>query len=136
MVQIEIAGLPDVGNRRRTPSAAGPAPAHLTKDDPAAAPSATAPPRPRSLPQFKAWLERHGPFGAVVDGANVALYGQNFEKGGFNFGQIRWGQGAWRRSAAACRGSSGPGWPAASQLLSSCIVWAAQHAQAPPAQAF
>ena len=44
---------------------------------------------PSHPPQFKAWLERHGPFGAVVDGANVALYGQNFEKGGFNFGQIK-----------------------------------------------
>lgn len=45
-------------------------------------------PRAAAL-QFKAWLEKHGPFGAVVDGANVALYGQNFEKGGFNFKQIR-----------------------------------------------
>lgn len=42
----------------------------------------------RSL-QFKAWLARHGPFGAVIDGANVALYGQNFDTGGFNFGQIQ-----------------------------------------------
>lgn len=40
-------------------------------------------------PQFKEWLTRHGPFGAVVDGANVALFGQNFESGGFNFGQIK-----------------------------------------------
>jgi proteinaceous RNase P len=39
--------------------------------------------------QFKAWLARHGPFGAVIDGANVALYGQNFDTGGFNFGQIQ-----------------------------------------------
>ncbi|PSC70853.1 pentatricopeptide repeat [Micractinium conductrix] len=45
--------------------------------------------RPNDFQQFKAWLERHGPFGAVIDGANVALYGQNFETGGFNFGQIR-----------------------------------------------
>ena len=40
-------------------------------------------------PQFRAWLGRHGPFGAVIDGANVALYGQNFDTGGFNFGQIQ-----------------------------------------------
>ncbi len=47
---------------------------------------------PTNLPfplQFKAWIEEHGPFGAVIDGANVALFGQNFESGGFNFGQIR-----------------------------------------------
>ena len=37
---------------------------------------------------FVAWLEKHGPFGAVVDAANVAFYGQNFESGGFNFNQI------------------------------------------------
>ncbi|EFN56261.1 hypothetical protein CHLNCDRAFT_145111 [Chlorella variabilis] len=45
--------------------------------------------RPNDFKQFKCWLEEHGPFGAVVDGANVALYGQNFDSGGFNFGQIR-----------------------------------------------
>ena len=43
--------------------------------------------------QYMEWLERHGPFGAVVDGANVALYGQNFEQGGFTFAQIRYSQG-------------------------------------------
>ena len=37
---------------------------------------------------FKGWLEEHGPFGVVVDAANVAFYGQNFESGGFSFGQI------------------------------------------------
>lgn len=26
---------------------------------------------------------------ALVDGANVALYGQNWEHGGFSFGQIK-----------------------------------------------
>lgn len=26
----------------------------------------------------------------MIDGANVALYGQNFERGGFNFPQIKW----------------------------------------------
>ena len=38
---------------------------------------------------MQAWLEEHGPFGAVIDGANVALYGQNFENGGFSFPQIQ-----------------------------------------------
>lgn len=56
-------------------------------------PPPSAPPaqerRPNDFQAFRAWLERHGPFGAVIDGANVALYGQNFEKGGFNFGQIK-----------------------------------------------
>lgn len=37
---------------------------------------------------FRAWLDEHGPFGIVVDAANVAYYGQNFESGGFNFRQI------------------------------------------------
>ena len=44
------------------------------------------PPIPPPPLQFKAWLARHGPFGAVIDGANVALYGQNFETGGFTLG--------------------------------------------------
>lgn len=45
--------------------------------------------RPNEFRKFLEWLERNGPFGAVVDGANVALFGQNFESGGFTFGQIR-----------------------------------------------
>ncbi|KAL4853023.1 Proteinaceous RNase P 2 [Chlorella vulgaris] len=44
--------------------------------------------RPNDFQQFKGWLQRHGPFGAVVDGANVALYGQNFASGGFSFAQL------------------------------------------------
>lgn len=57
-------------------------------------PTHPAPYRPAPHPlqpsaQFREWLERHGPFGAVIDGANVALFGQNFASGGFNFGQIR-----------------------------------------------
>ena len=36
----------------------------------------------------QAWLERHGPFDAVLDGANIALFGQNFDAGGFAFGQV------------------------------------------------
>ncbi len=34
------------------------------------------------------WLDTHGPFGCIVDGANVALFGQNFDEGGFQFSQI------------------------------------------------
>ena len=36
----------------------------------------------------QAWLERHGPFDAVLDGANIALFGQNFDAGGFAFAQV------------------------------------------------
>ncbi len=37
---------------------------------------------------FVKWLKEHGPFGVVIDAANVAFYNQNFESGGFNFSQI------------------------------------------------
>jgi proteinaceous RNase P len=37
---------------------------------------------------FVKWLNEHGPFGVVIDAANVAFYNQNFESGGFNFSQI------------------------------------------------
>lgn len=37
---------------------------------------------------FVNWLEEHGPFGIIIDAANVAFYNQNFESGGFNFAQI------------------------------------------------
>ncbi|CAN5963673.1 unnamed protein product [Sphagnum jensenii] len=36
----------------------------------------------------EAWLDRHGPFDAIVDAANVGLYNQNFGDGGFNFFQL------------------------------------------------
>lgn len=38
---------------------------------------------------LQAWLEQHGPVQVLVDGANVALYGQNWERGAFSFGQIK-----------------------------------------------
>ena len=38
---------------------------------------------------LQAWLEEHGPVHALVDGANVALFGQNWEHGAFSFGQIK-----------------------------------------------
>ena len=44
--------------------------------------------KPRDFEAFQAFLERNGPHGCIVDGANAALFGQNFEEGGFSFGQI------------------------------------------------
>ncbi len=44
--------------------------------------------KPRDFEAFQAFLERNGPYGCIVDGANAALFGQNFEEGGFSFGQI------------------------------------------------
>ncbi|KAH8934065.1 hypothetical protein BDL97_18G064700 [Sphagnum fallax] len=41
--------------------------------------------------KFQAWLDRHGPFDAIVDAANVGLYNQNFGDGGFNFFQLNAG---------------------------------------------
>ncbi|KDD72506.1 hypothetical protein H632_c3258p0, partial [Helicosporidium sp. ATCC 50920] len=38
---------------------------------------------------FQKWLQQHGPFPIVVDGANVAFFGQNYDEGGFNFAQIK-----------------------------------------------
>ncbi|DBA87294.1 TPA: hypothetical protein ACH3X1_004352 [Trebouxia sp. C0004] len=45
--------------------------------------------KPKDFKLFQAWLEQHGPVQALIDGANVALYGQNWERGAFNFGQIK-----------------------------------------------
>ncbi|KAL4527101.1 hypothetical protein Ndes2526A_g01506 [Nannochloris sp. 'desiccata'] len=44
--------------------------------------------QPNDFKNFVLWLEQHGPFGAVIDAANVAFYGQNFDSGGFSFAQI------------------------------------------------
>lgn len=44
--------------------------------------------QPHDFAAFMEWLEANGPFGAVVDAANVAFYGQNFASGGFTFAQI------------------------------------------------
>jgi len=38
--------------------------------------------------KFTTWSEDNGPITTFVDGANVALYGQNFQDGGFNFVQL------------------------------------------------
>lgn len=37
---------------------------------------------------FMSWLDQHGPFDIIVDGANVAFHKQNFEAGAFSFNQI------------------------------------------------
>ena len=37
----------------------------------------------------QAWLDQHGPFDAVVDGANVGLYGQNWDQS-VNFHQVNY----------------------------------------------
>lgn len=37
---------------------------------------------------FVNWLDRHGPFDIIVDGANVAMHGQNFAGACFRFEQI------------------------------------------------
>lgn len=44
--------------------------------------------RQNDFDTFVQWLDKYGPFGVVIDAANVAFYGQNFESGGFNFAQI------------------------------------------------
>ncbi|KAK9829084.1 hypothetical protein WJX72_003811 [[Myrmecia] bisecta] len=44
--------------------------------------------RPNDFASFQQWLDRHGPFDVLVDAANVALFGQNFERGDFSFAQV------------------------------------------------
>ena len=46
---------------------------------------------------MQAWLDEHGPFDAIVDGANIGLYNQNFGEGGFNFFQV-WAMCYWRET--------------------------------------
>ncbi|KAG4978581.1 hypothetical protein GLYMA_13G317800v4 [Glycine max] len=38
--------------------------------------------------EFQAWLEKHASYEAIVDGANIGLYQQNFADGGFNISQL------------------------------------------------
>uniref|UniRef100_A0A803Q025 ribonuclease P n=1 Tax=Cannabis sativa TaxID=3483 RepID=A0A803Q025_CANSA len=38
--------------------------------------------------EFQDWLEKHGDYEAIVDGANVGLYQQNFADGGFSVSQL------------------------------------------------
>ena len=44
--------------------------------------------KPADFEKFIDWLEKN-PCDTMIDGANVALYGQNFEDGGFSFPQVR-----------------------------------------------
>ncbi|CAH0487404.1 unnamed protein product [Peronospora farinosa] len=39
--------------------------------------------------EFKQWLEKYGPFDVIIDAANVGYCNQNFDGGGFNYGQIK-----------------------------------------------
>ncbi|KAI4382255.1 hypothetical protein MLD38_008243 [Melastoma candidum] len=38
--------------------------------------------------EFQAWVEEHADYEAIVDGANIGLYQQNFADGGFNVAQL------------------------------------------------
>ncbi|PON41394.1 Protein-only RNase P, C-terminal [Parasponia andersonii] len=38
--------------------------------------------------EFQDWLEKHGDYEAIVDGANIGLYQQNFADGGFSVSQL------------------------------------------------
>lgn len=38
--------------------------------------------------EFQGWLEEHADFEAIVDGANIGLYQQNFAEGGFSISQL------------------------------------------------
>ncbi|XP_038705820.1 proteinaceous RNase P 2-like isoform X1 [Tripterygium wilfordii] len=41
-----------------------------------------------SFSEFQDWLEKHADYEAIVDGANVGLYQQNFADGGFSVSQL------------------------------------------------
>lgn len=40
------------------------------------------------FPLIQEWLETHADYEAVIDGANIALYQQNFADGGFSLPQV------------------------------------------------
>lgn len=44
--------------------------------------------RHSNFKNFQEWLNNHADYEAIVDGANVALYKQNFAEGGFNLSQL------------------------------------------------
>lgn len=41
------------------------------------------------MQEFVSWLRRNGPYDIMVDGANVALWGENYEGGGFKAEKIK-----------------------------------------------
>ncbi|GLJ26022.1 hypothetical protein SUGI_0499080 [Cryptomeria japonica] len=43
----------------------------------------------QNFKNFQGWLDCHGPYEYIVDGANVCLYQQNFSNGGFNIHQLK-----------------------------------------------
>ncbi|KAH9311301.1 hypothetical protein KI387_026336, partial [Taxus chinensis] len=42
----------------------------------------------QNFKNFQEWLDLHGPFEYIVDGANIGLYQQNFSDGGFSVNQL------------------------------------------------
>ncbi|CAH2051683.1 unnamed protein product [Thlaspi arvense] len=38
--------------------------------------------------EFQEWLKKHGEYEAIIDGANIGLYQQNFAEGGFSLPQV------------------------------------------------
>lgn len=44
--------------------------------------------QPGDFQTFVKWLETNGPYGAIIDAANVSFYGQNYDAGGFSFAQV------------------------------------------------
>lgn len=42
----------------------------------------------KNFEDYLSWITRHGPFDIIVDGANVAMHGQNFQGAFFRFEQI------------------------------------------------
>lgn len=61
---------------------------------------------PNSFVGYQSWLRRHGPFNVLFDGANIALFGQNYEAGGWSMTQA----GPRLQLAAGAGFGSGPGW--------------------------
>ena len=59
--------------------------------------------RPSDFDAFASWLTANGPFDAIIDGANVALFGQNWERGGFDFGQVESVLDALASARPGCR---------------------------------
>lgn len=41
-----------------------------------------------SFQMMKNWLDEHNDYEAIVDGANIGLYQQNFAEGGFSVSQV------------------------------------------------
>lgn len=44
--------------------------------------------KPLDFQDFQAFMDANGPYGCLIDGANVALYGYHYNVGGFSWDQI------------------------------------------------